>query len=67
MKLQERYQLFEIIGKGGNSVVYRALDESLHIEVAIKCIAQAKEDKQTCPKGSKMYGKAVALGNSTYL
>ena len=47
MKLQERYQLFEIIGKGGNSVVYRALDESLHIEVAIKCIAQAKEDKQT--------------------
>lgn len=46
MKLQERYQLFEIIGKGGNSVVYRALDESLHIEVAIKCIAQAKEHAQ---------------------
>ena len=46
MRLQERYRLIEILGKGGNSIVYRALDESLHIEVAIKCIAHAKEHAQ---------------------
>ena len=38
MKLQERYQLFEIIGKGGNSVVYRALDILVDVNNSIRIL-----------------------------
>ena len=38
--LDERYEILELIGEGGMSVVYRAMDRRLNRSVAIKIMRE---------------------------
>src|SRR3954452_16024110 len=45
-KLNERYEIKEIVGEGGMGVVYRALDCEMQSDVAVKTIRELLDPQQ---------------------
>lgn len=45
--IHDRYRLDELIGQGGNGVVYRALDTLLHRDVAVKFLQHSEKGSES--------------------
>src|SRR5271154_365928 len=59
-KIPERYRLVGEVGRGGMAVVYRAVDETLKREVAIKVLHQHLSSEAECKARLEREAQSVA-------